>query len=75
VSRFAFYKQEKSKRCARAAVDRLLAEMERYSRNRDFGTLTLKLVMKEGEPDSFIVTDEVSVRADSLIADDERSVS
>lgn len=72
MSRFAFYEHEKSKRCARAAVDRLLAEMERYKSNRDFGKLVLTLDMKDGEPDRFVVTEEVSVFSASLMTDETR---
>jgi hypothetical protein len=72
MSRFDFYEDEKSRRCARAACDRVVAELEKYKRNRDFGQLDLTIILKQGEPFSFDVVPRVSVRADSLLSVEER---
>ena len=71
MGRFDFLASEKSRRLARAATDELGTEIERLNRREAYGTLTVRVVFKAGEPAEYTVTPEVTVRADNLSGVDE----
>jgi len=68
--RYDFYEDGEARALATFASDRLQVALERYHRDRMFGTLTVTVEVKAGNPFHVVVTPEESVKGANLRTDD-----